>query len=380
MHIAFICNEYPPGPGGGVGTFTRTLARALVKEGHHVTVLGLYPAERVESFVDQGVRILRLAQFQTAFINPFLNAVLLSNAIRRVDRQTPLDVVDGPELSQAYFGGARWARKIIRMNGGHHFFYSTLGRRPRFWRGLWEHFSFSRADAICAVSNFVADTTRNLLKLGTANITILPNPVNTEQFRPRPEIPEMLGAIFFAGTVCEKKGIRQLVQAMPAIVAEVPSAHLWVAGRDTVDPQTGESFTAGLRSLIPNALQEKITFLGPVPNDNLPKWIARAQVCVFPSHMESQGIVTIEGMASGKVVVASKTGPGPELISSGVDGLLCDPYDPGSISEKTTLVLKNANLRKNLGKAARQKAETEFSVTVLVKKNLDFYESCLKKS
>ncbi len=377
MHIAFICNEYPPSPGGGVGTFTRTLSRALVKEGHKVTVLGLYSSEKNESIDDQGVLVIRLAESRIAFINPFLNAIRLSNAIRQVDRETPLDVVEGPELSQVYLGGARRAVKIIRMNGGHHFFYTTLGRRPRFWRGLWEHFSFFRADALCAVSNFVADTTRNLLKLGSRDITILPNPVDVELFRPQPEIPEQQGAIFFAGTVCEKKGIRQLVQAMQAIVAEIPSAHLWVAGRDTIDPLTGESFSAGLLNLIPDALQAKIKFLGPVPNDKLPEWIARAQVCVYPSHMEAQGIVTIEGMASAKAVIISQTGPGPEIISNGVDGLLCDPFDPGSISEKIILVLKNSDLRKNLGAAARKKAQAEFSVDVLVKKNLAFYERCM---
>ena len=84
--------------------------------------------------------------------------------------------------------------------------------------------SFSKAHNLCAVSEFVAETTRELLRLGPRPIKILPSPVDTQRFRPRPEVQEEEGLIVFAGTFCENKGVRQLVQAFPRIVAEAPQA------------------------------------------------------------------------------------------------------------------------------------------------------------
>ena len=268
--------------------------------------------------------------------------------------------------------------KLIRMHGGHHFFSVSLGRHPRPWRSWLERSSFRKADHFCAVSRFVAETTRQLLNMGNRAITLLPNPVDVERFRPRPEIPEESGLTLFTGTVCEKKGIRQLVQAMPRILETVPHARLLVAGRDTIDPVTGYSFTKRLRELLPPHIAARVEFLGHVENDRLPELIARAEVCAYPSQMEAMPVAWLEGLASGKAVLASRTGPGPEVIEDGVNGLLCDPHDPASIADRAITLLSDTNLRQRLGEAARRRAVSEFSTDLLVGRNESFYQSCLR--
>ena len=64
MKLCFVCREYPPGPHGGIGTMTQVLARALVRAGHEVRSVGLYPSwyEAPERQDDQGVQVLRLRQ------------------------------------------------------------------------------------------------------------------------------------------------------------------------------------------------------------------------------------------------------------------------------------------------------------------------------
>src|ERR1700761_2211403 len=61
MNILFICDEYPPGRHGGIGTMTRALARGLVAEGHQVLVAGLYPPGYGEKDYeeDKGVKVWR---------------------------------------------------------------------------------------------------------------------------------------------------------------------------------------------------------------------------------------------------------------------------------------------------------------------------------
>ena len=80
----------------------------------------------------------------------------------------------------------------------------------------------------------------------------------------------------------------------------------------------------------------------------------------------------------GKPVVASRTGPGPEVIEDGASGLLCNPHDSHSIAHSVIRVLKDRELASRLGKAARQRAAAEFSVEKLVVKNEEFYHRCLE--
>lgn len=373
MHICFLCNEYPPGRHGGVGSFTQTLARALAARGHQVTSIGLYPRQRAGEENDEGVRIIRLPHAELPGTGFLVNGARLHKALKQIHRQTPIDVIEGPELSLALIPENFPAAKVIRMNGGHRFFAATLGEQPRRWRSWLERRSFARADHLCAVSNYVAETTRQLLQLGDRAIEILPNPVDVSRFQPQPPELEQDGLILFAGTVCEKKGVRQLVQAMPQIVAAAPNARLWIAGRDWFDPQTGKSFIEKLRGMIQPELADRIVFKGMIEHAELPAMMAQASVCVYPSHMEAMPLAWLEGLAMGKAVVASQTGPGPEAIEDGVSGLLCNPHEPSSIAEKIIRLLKDAELRRRLGQQARQRAVNLFSIEALVNRNEAFY-------
>lgn len=377
MHICFLCNEYPPGPHGGVGSFTQTLGRGLVARGHRVTAVGVYRGgdEHVEN--DEGVSVVRLAHSSIPRTGFVVNGLRLRQSLTRIHEAAAIDVLDGPELSLSTVAKEFPVAKVIRMNVGHHFFAVTLGKKPRPWRSWLEHRSFENANHLCAVSSFVADTTRDLLHLNGRPIEILPNPVDTTFFCPRPEVQEEDGLILFVGTVCEKKGVRQLIQAMPQIVKAVPNATLQIVGRDWFDPESHQSFTKYMCRLIPPELKSHITFTGPINHSALPNLIAAAAVCAYPSHMEAQGIVLIEAMAMGKSVVASETGPGPEVIEDGVSGLLCNPRDPVSIAEKIITLLMNADLRRQLGDQARSRVGSMFSTHVLIERNEGFYRRCI---
>lgn len=378
MHIAFLCNEYPPYKHGGMGSFVQIMARRLVQSGHQVTVVGLYLHYRglIESD-DHGVRVYRLPAKGGLPVHPLQNYWYLGQFLRQLHRQCPVDILEGNELGFALLPFRLPGRQIIRMQGGHQFFAATLGLRPRPFLRLLENLSFARADHFCAVSQFAADTTRHLLKLGQKPIVILPNPVDTELFRPFTEIIPQPGLIIFTGGLREKKGIRQLIQAMPAIIEKCATAQLWIHGGDTHHPQTGQSFLDILKKEITPLVADHIHFRGIVAHESLPQINAQAELLVYPSWMETQGIVVIEGMAGQKAVLASQTGPGPELITPGVDGLLCDPYDPASIAEQAIRVLGDPTLSRELGFKARHKAVTQFSIATLLEKNLCFYHSCL---
>ena len=378
MKIIYICNEYPPGYLGGIGSFTHTLATGMFQQGHQVSVVGSYSRLlAAHSETVDGVRVIRLPGANSSGWNNLLSAYHFNRYIYTLVQEGSVDLIEGSEASYWLYPFKKPHARIIRMHGGHTYFRATLGQSPKVTRYFLEKISFSNATDICGVSRFVAEKTRALLKLKNRQITFIPNPVDINLFSPRSEIKETNGLILFIGTVSEKKGIRQLIQAMPKIINSIPSAQLVIIGRDTRDPLTGNSYLLELRKEIPKNISAKINFVGPVERNLLPGHLAQATVCVYPSHMEAMPIAWLEGMSMGKAVVASRTGPGPEIITDGENGLLCDPYSPDSIAEKILLLMKDPDLRQRLGCNARTKAEREFSIDVLIQKNIDFYHRCL---
>jgi glycosyltransferase involved in cell wall biosynthesis len=378
MHICFLCSEYPPGPHGGIGTFTRTLGRALAARGAEVTAIGIYPVVRETHENDLGVRVVRLPHSRVRGAGFFLNGLRLRNALRRLHETSPIDVLEGQENSLAMLPRRFIAPKTIRMHGGHHFFAVTLGRKPKPWRGWIEKRSFRRSDFRCGVSRFVVTKTCALLGMSPDGIEVIPNPIDTTLFAPRPGVAAD-GLVMFVGTVCEKKGVRQLMLAVPQILAAVPQAQVMVVGPDSIDESTGGSYTESMRRLLPAHAAPHVTFTGPIDNAQLPETMARATVCVYPSHMEALPIAFLEAMAMGKSVVASGAGPGPEVVDDGVSGLLCDPHDPASIAEQVTRVLTDPELARRLGERAQREVATRFSVEVLVDRNLDWYRGCMER-
>jgi glycosyltransferase involved in cell wall biosynthesis len=380
MHICFLCDEYPPGAHGGIGTFTQTLSRALVAHGEAVTVIGVYPIAAETRERDRGVNVMRVPHARISLAGFWLNGVRLRSAIRRAHQETPIDIIEGQENSLAMLPRRFVAPKVIRMHGGHHFFSVTLGKAPRRWRSWVERRSFAHADFVCAVSRFVAERTAQLLHLDTSDIRIIHNPVDTAAFRPLASVEEDPNLLLFVGTLAEKKGVRQLIRAMPRIVTSCPDARLLLVGRDSMDPMTGGSYRASLSPDIPPALADRIIFKGLVPNPELPELLAKAAVCVYPSHMEALPIAPLEAMALGRAVLTSRTGPGPEVIQHEVSGLLCDPHDPSSIAAEAVRLLSDADFRQRLGRQARREAETRFSITTLVQENIAWYADCVARA
>jgi glycosyltransferase involved in cell wall biosynthesis len=263
------------------------------------------------------------------------------------------------------------------MHGGHHFFSVTLGGRPRLQRGWLERRSFANAAHLCAVSRFVAAQTLQLLDQEHRPVQILPNPVDTAMFTPQ-EGREEDASILFAGRICEKKGVKQLLGAMRRVLKVVPNAQLALVGRDSIDPADGRSFTERMQSVMHPSLRDHVTFEGPLPHDQMPARIARASVCVYPSHIEALPLAWLEAMSMGKCVVASVTGPGDEVIADGESGLLCSPYDPADIADKLIAALTQPALRRRLGTQARARVVQHFSHSALAEQNEAFYEQCTR--
>ncbi len=379
MHIVFLTSEYPKDgfPHGGVGTFIRILARGLVKNNANVSIIGLNYTAKDEIEIDEGVNIYRYQRSKTPKMGWYYNNKILNKAIKSLHQKQPIDVVESTELGLAFINKIPGIKYLIRMNGGHHFFAESENRSVEFWKAFQERRSFRKADHIIGVSEYVLNHTAKFLDYKDKRGEVIYNPANLDNFYPADYDKEIKGRIFFAGSICEKKGVRQLVKAMPQIKQAVPEVHLVIAGRDTKIRGTQKSYLAYLKSEIPKAVETDIEFLGSIENTQIPKEIEKAEVCAYPSHMEAMPLAWIEVLSMGKAFVASNLGPGPEAVKHGKTGLLCNPLDINDLANQVIYMLQNRKEAYKMGQNAIKDVEKRFSLNVLLEKNIEMYNKLM---
>jgi len=380
MHIVFLTSEYPKKgfPHGGVGTVIQTLARAMVKKGLQVSVIGLNYAKCNEINNDQGVKIFRYAPKSLKPVSWYLNFKTINRAIAQLHQEKSIDIVESTELGFAFIKKISGIQYLIRMHGGHHFFAESEQRRINPWKAFQEKRSFKKADHAIGVSQYVVNHTLNYIDFKDKFKGVIYNIANLDRFKPAEKSNEIKGRVFFAGSLCEKKGIRQLIKAMPKVIKTVPNAHLIIAGRDTLIRGTQNSYLDYLKTEIDPEIKHKIAFLGNVENDKLNIEIGKAKVCVYPSHMEAMPLAWLEVLAMGKPFVASNLGPGNEVVLHNKTGLLCNPFHLENLAESIIKLIINSDIAQKLGKNAIKDINERFEYKTLLKQNINLYKTIIK--
>lgn len=379
MHICFITSEFPKTgfPHGGVGTFVATLAKALVVKGIRVSVIGLNYIPKNETEVIDGVQVYRVTAKKVKGLQWYYNTQPVAQKIKQVHEQFPIDFVETAELGLAFLPKLKGVQYVVRMHGGHQFFAKAENRPAEWWKVFQEKRSFKKADHLLAVSNYVAETTREMLQLGNRDIKVIYNPIDVQKFHLSDPNKLQPYTLFFAGTIIEKKGIRQLVQSLNYLVDEYPQVHLFIAGRDANLPGTTTPYRPILEQEINEKIKSHITFLGVVPNSEIKNHIEQAQICCYPSHMEAMPLAWLEVLAMGKTFIGGVTGPGPEAVLDGVTGLLANPHDPKDIAAKIKYLFEHPQKGIEMGFAARARVLKEFDINSIVLQNKLYFESLL---
>jgi glycosyltransferase involved in cell wall biosynthesis len=111
-----------------------------------------------------------------------------------------------------------------------------------------------------------------------------------------------------------------------------------------------------LRQRVAELGLDNVTLMGEVPREEVPAYLALADIFLHHSHYESFGLGILEAMEAGLPVIASNVGAVPEIITDGVDGLLVPPSDPPAMAAAVTRLATSPGLRNRLATAARERA------------------------
>ncbi len=168
------------------------------------------------------------------------------------------------------------------------------------------------------------------------------------------------------------KGQDVLIRALTLLKAKHPQVTLEFLG----DGPAGESYKQLAREL---GVADQCRFLGAVGHDEVLRRMRSATATVLPSRNDNCPLVTIESLAVGTPVIASRVGGIPEVVRDGVDGFLAPPDDPQALAEKLDEVLSNPALLQKLRANARAGFLSRLELRQAVTEQADWLESISRK-
>jgi rhamnosyl/mannosyltransferase len=208
---------------------------------------------------------------------------------------------------------------------------------------------------------------------------VVPFGIHVERYAITPEIERRAAQlraehegrkiILFVGRLIYYKGADVLARAMEQVDAD-----LVVVGRGPLDPTMREIAVA-------NGSIERLTFMAPLPDDELIAWYHAADVFCLPSIARSEafGLVQLESHASGTPVVSTNLTTGVPFVNQHeVTGLTVPPSDVPALAAALNRLLGDDALRARLGQQARERALRDFSIPRMVDETVALYQELMR--
>ncbi|HYN87806.1 MAG TPA: glycosyltransferase family 4 protein [Ardenticatenaceae bacterium] len=233
--------------------------------------------------------------------------------------------------------------------------------------------SFRRhVDAFVAISQEIA---AELAAIGipAERRPLIPNGVDAERFTPlapdrRAELRAALDLpdvpiVLFSGRLTPEKCADRLVTLWPSVRAAHPDALLLVVGGGPQEPVLRQLAGPGVR------------FAGRV--DDVVPYLWAADLFVLPSATEGLSNSMLEAMAVGLPAIATAVGGAPDVIAHGDNGWLIPPNAPGALEEALLTILGDPGLRVALGRRARQRVASDYSLSTTATRLRALYDQLL---
>jgi phosphatidyl-myo-inositol dimannoside synthase len=380
--LRVICPTYwyPQHAKDTQATYVHDINRHLVRRGHSVTVVTPGDRSLPRSDTFDGVRIVRfplelppdltygrVAQSRVSWLGRFARVAVMAHyleaqhrAIVGEARNGGVDVIHAHWAIPTGPAAVTAARKlrvpsVITMHGGDVYVNPEQGYDfpTRWYVRPALRWTLRHAGALTAITE---DCRQHALRAGAPadHIRLVFNGTDLRRFSPEdhgnggaPRFgPHM---IFACRQLFPRKGIRFLLEAGAKLKSRFPDLKIVLAGDGFERPEL-----ARLASNL--GIAADVTFLGWVPNADLPPYYRAAAVSVIPSLEEGFGIPAAEAMGCEVAVVASDAGGLPEVVEDGVTGLIVPRGDSNALAQAIGALLADPQRRRQMGQAGRQRA------------------------
>jgi glycosyltransferase involved in cell wall biosynthesis len=400
MNILYLCDEYPPGRHGGIGTAVQLLAREMVRKGHNVVVAGFcdwgYGGE--DEFDDEGVKVFRFRRgldsgwFRQRDSKPVRAGYKLlkmagvfqydiERSLKRYKafleelvKKYNIDIAEQPDFNEyvqyckkpTYFPVLSIPH-VVKIHGTISFIWRENDTQPTQAIYEMERNILLNASAVSSVSRYAADKT-SLYFDYKKSIAVVYNGIEEV---PKSNAQKQPLQVVYVGGLLEKKGVYQLAKAWNLIAEQEPGAKLYLLGSGSAEK---------VSAYLSDKAKQSVRFAGHVSKQELLKYLQASQAAVFPSYAETFGLAAVEAMACGTATLFTNRGAGPEIIRDSIDGLIIDPDDVQGLADKILLVLRDEQLRSTFEQNGRERVHRQFEIGTVADRNLELYEQILRQS
>ena len=181
--------------------------------------------------------------------------------------------------------------------------------------------------------------------------------------------------ILFLGSVGQRKGVMDILQAAPLIFIEHPDAYFLLAGEEE---SRGEKMAMEKISK-EKKVAEKIQFLGSVTGLAKLVLFQSAMIYILPSYGENLPFALLEAMAVGLPVVTTPVGAIPEIVKDGENGFLIQPGDYQALAGRINQLLDDRDLRVAMSKANTSRIQADFMPETSMKLINDIYDQLISE-
>lgn len=238
------------------------------------------------------------------------------------------------------------------------------------------HRLISKSTVIVTISS---EQKRRLIKQGISEnkIKVIYNAVDTKKYHPLRKKSNK-NYILNVAKFTERKNQLLLLEAFNNIITKYnnfklifvgPKGGAFTAPKDSVS----EYYVKCLNYIKSKNLEEKVIFFENIKEEELIKLYQESTLFIFPSLEEGFGMALLEAMACGCACISNNIEPMTEIL--GEAGILINMSNSNTLSEKINLLLNNPELRRKLGKLARERAVSVFGLDKIHKQFEELLEN-----
>ncbi len=378
MRIAMVVGTFPSTVDEEPGfPATWYFALKLKEEGHEVLVLTLHP-ETVSDCCTDVIEVAGITVFRKRIdferYQAFSGLPSVENYNRHVARAKDLyegskkileefapDLIECQEFNGLgfFFAAEKKYPLVVRCYGSLSQLIKSndVGKYAEADTAMIEALELApvaEADAVIVICRELAHRLNGLIGkpiedfhvIRTAFVTPPGSPLKTS-FAAGEDFPR----IFFWGRVQRQKGTDTLIEALPAVLKQFPTAHLILGGNDCTEYGAFTSQGQTLRKRLDDlGLSEKVTFTGFLSREKIQELIMETDICVFPSRYETACYSLLEAQSCGACCVATSVGGLPEYQIAGETVILVEPKDPDALADGLIKLASDQKLRENLSR------------------------------
>jgi len=357
---------------GGLERYVFELARGLQREVHYTNIVARRGGAPDLQMVGETVYARPWASLADTPVCP----TMPWHALAR-HRRAPFDLVhlQFPADPMAHLSMGLLPRSVKRVISWH----SDIIRQQRLlalYRPFLDRLVRS-ADAIIAATPAHISSSEQLSAVRDRNVFhVVPYGFDLSRFHERPALADELRLryggsflVFALGRHVYYKGFEFLIRAL----AGMPEAELVLGGQGPLTQDLA-------RTAREVGVAGRVHFVGRIPEADLPAYYHACDVFCLSSvePAEGFGIVQIEAMASGKVVVCCELNNGVTWVNQdGVTGLVVPPADPAALAVALARLMREPALRARLGEQGRARAFSVFTLDAMARGTLSVYQAVL---